>query len=174
MVDVLSEQLAGWAGDGCASSAPDPEPASGYRFGADDHAVGTVGQQPPRTATPRPNPHDVGHHLCRTAPSVGLAQYADLVSISTAEPWMPPASEVSLRVHADALKLLAQRRGITQLRLASDGKLVGHVAEDRDALDVMDFELDAVRLLGAEVRLYSDRVLDKDNVSPELISARPL
>ena len=49
-----------------------------------------------------------------------------------------------------------------------------HVAEDRDALDVADFELAAVRLLGAEVRLYSDRVLSKLNVSPVLVAARPL
>lgn len=87
---------------------------------------------------------------------------------------MLPASEVSLRVHAGSLKKLAQRYGISQLRLAADGKLVGHVAEDRDAFNVIDFELEAVRLLRAEVRLYPDRVLDNDNVSPELISARPL
>jgi hypothetical protein len=72
------------------------------------------------------------------------------------------------------LRALAARYGISDLRFASAGKLVGHVAEDRDALDVADFEVAAVDLVGAELRLYSDRVLDKRNVSRDLVAARPL
>jgi hypothetical protein len=79
-----------------------------------------------------------------------------------------------LRAHADELRALAARYGISDLRFASAGKLVGHVAEDRDALDVADFEVAAVELVGAELRLYSDRVLDKRNVSRDLVAARPL
>jgi hypothetical protein len=79
-----------------------------------------------------------------------------------------------LRAHADELRALAARHGISDLRFASAGKLVGHVAEDRDALDVADFEVAAVELVGAELRLYSDRVLDKRNVSRDLVAARPL
>ncbi|MGH3789961.1 MAG: hypothetical protein ACRDQ9_04030 [Pseudonocardiaceae bacterium] len=45
---------------------------------------------------------------------------------------------------------------------------------DRDSLDVADFELAAVRLLGADVHLYSDRVLSKVNVSPDLVAPQPL
>lgn len=96
------------------------------------------------------------------------------MSSSAAEPWVPPASEVALRRHAEALKALARRHGITALRLAADGKLVGRVSDDLDAFDVIDFEIEAVALLGAEVHLYSDRVLGKPNVSPELRTARPL
>ncbi|MGH3695329.1 MAG: hypothetical protein ACRDRX_15305 [Pseudonocardiaceae bacterium] len=90
------------------------------------------------------------------------------------EPSLPPVDETVARAHAEGLRLLAGDYGITDLRFASTGRLVGHVAEDRDALDVADFELSAVRLLGAEVRLYSDRVLGKRNVSPDLVAARPL
>jgi hypothetical protein len=79
-----------------------------------------------------------------------------------------------LRAHADELRALAARHGISDLRFASAGKLVGHVAEDRDALDVADFEVAAVELVGAELRLYSDRVLDKRNVSRDLVAVRPL
>ncbi|MGH3870839.1 MAG: hypothetical protein ACRDSR_04865 [Pseudonocardiaceae bacterium] len=42
---------------------------------------------------------------------------------------------------------------VLDLRFACTGRLVGHVAEDRDALDVADFELAAVRLLGAEAQV---------------------
>lgn len=79
-----------------------------------------------------------------------------------------------MRAHADELRALAARHGISDLRFASAGKLVGHVAEDRDALDVADFEVAAVELVGAELRLYSDRVLDKRNVSRDLVAVRPL
>jgi hypothetical protein len=96
------------------------------------------------------------------------------MSSAAVEPLLPPADETVLRAHADELRALAARYGISDLRFASAGKLVGHVAEDRDAFDVADFEVAAVELLGAELRLYSDRVLGKPNVSRELVAARPL
>lgn len=96
------------------------------------------------------------------------------MSSPAVEPSLPPVGESAVRAHADELQALAAQHGITGLRFASAGRLVGHVAEDRDAFDVADFEIAAVRLLGAEVRLYSDRVLGKHNVSPDLVAARPL
>jgi hypothetical protein len=96
------------------------------------------------------------------------------MSSAAVEPLLPPADETVLRAHADELRALAARYGISDLRFASAGKLVGRVAEDRDALDVADFEVAAVELLGAELRLYSDRVLGKANVSRDLVAARPL
>lgn len=96
------------------------------------------------------------------------------MSSSVAEPSLPPVGETAVRAHAEELQRLAAEHGITDLRFASPGRLVGHVAEDRDAFDVADFELAAVRLLGAEVRLYSDRVLGKRDVSPDLVAARSL
>lgn len=96
------------------------------------------------------------------------------MSNPAAESSLPPVSETAVRAHARELRALAAEYGIASLRFASPGRLVGTVAEDRDAFDVADFELAAVRLLGAEVRLYSDRVLAKPNVSPDLIGAQAL
>jgi len=51
---------------------------------------------------------------------------------------------------------------------------VGRVAGDRDALDTADFEIAARALLGADVGLFSDRVLLKPHVSPDLVAASPV
>jgi hypothetical protein len=90
------------------------------------------------------------------------------------EPAIPPADRAVAGAHAEALRDLAAKHGITFLRFASSGRLVGHIAEDRDSIDVGEFELAAVQLLGAEVRLFSDAVLSKENVSPDLVAAEPL
>lgn len=105
------------------------------------------------------------------AASVG---YTVAMSSPAAESSLPPVTEAAVRAHTRELHVLAAEYGIASLRFASPGRLVGSVAADRDAFDVADFELAAVRLLGAEVRLYSDRVLTKPNVSPDLIGARAL
>lgn len=98
----------------------------------------------------------------------------DVMSDPATEPSLPPVSETAVRARARELHELAAEYGIVSLRFASSGRLVGSIADDRDAFDVADFELAAVRLLGAEVRLYSDRVLSKPNVSPDLIGASVL
>jgi hypothetical protein len=85
-----------------------------------------------------------------------------------------PAPEAALREHADGLRELAARHGILELRIAGPGRLVGRLAEDRDLFDVADFETEASTLLGAEVELFSDRVLGNANVSPDLPTATPL
>ena len=85
-----------------------------------------------------------------------------------------PAEEAALREHARQLRELGARYGISELRLAGPGRLVGHLAEDRDLFDVADFETDAAAMLGAEVEVFSDRVLANANVSPDLLTATPL
>ena len=98
-----------------------------------------------------------------------------LVSSSAVEPpLLPPADEATVRDRGDELRALAVQHGISELRFASPGRLVGHVAEDRDALDTADFEIAARALLGAEIGLFSDRVLGKPHVSPDLLVARPV
>ena len=87
---------------------------------------------------------------------------------------LPPADEATVRRRGDELRTLAARYGVSDLRFASPGRLVGTVAEDRDALDTADFEIAARALLGAEVALFSDRVLSKPHVSPDLVAAQPL
>jgi hypothetical protein len=41
-------------------------------------------------------------------------------------------------------------------------------------LDVVDFDLAARELLGAQVSLFSDAVLTKPSVSPDLVATEPL
>ncbi|MDN5763684.1 MAG: hypothetical protein L0H41_15385 [Microlunatus sp.] len=97
------------------------------------------------------------------------------MSSSTAEPTLlPPADEATVRRRGGELSALAAQHGISDLRFASPGRLVGRIAEGRDALDTADFEIAARALLGAEVGLFSDRVLSKQNVSPDLIAAQPV
>ncbi len=86
----------------------------------------------------------------------------------------PVATEAALRSYAETLRSLALAHGITELRVAGPGRLVGHIGEDRDLFDVAAFETAAADLLGAQVELYSDGVLDHDNVSPDLLAATPL
>jgi hypothetical protein len=86
----------------------------------------------------------------------------------------PLLDEATARARAGELADLAAAYGVTNLRFASPGRLLGHVAEDRDLMDVAAFEIAAGELLHAEVRLYSDGVLGKPHVSPDLLSARPL
>jgi len=96
------------------------------------------------------------------------------MSTPATEPSLPPAAENAVRAHASQLRAIAAEHGISELRFASLGRLVGHVADDKDSLDVTDFELAAIALLGADVRLYSDRVLHKPHVSPDLVTAQPV
>lgn len=98
-----------------------------------------------------------------------------VVSNSAIEPsLLPPADEATVRGRGDELRTLAADHGISELRFASPGRLVGHVAEEMDALDTADFEIAARALLGAEIGLFSDRVLGKPHVSPDLLAAQPV
>lgn len=105
---------------------------------------------------------------------VHVNAYDQGVSSNWAVPALPLADEASVRAHAEELRTLAARHGITELRYASPGRLVGHVAADKDMLDVATFDVDASDLLGASVMLFSDAVLTNDGVSPDLVAAQPL
>jgi hypothetical protein len=96
------------------------------------------------------------------------------VSAAAYAPEPAGADEALVRAHADELRTLAARRGITELRFASPGRLVGRVDEDRDLYDVAGFDADASELLDAPVSLFSDRVLAKPNVSADLVAAHSL
>lgn len=86
----------------------------------------------------------------------------------------PLASEAALRAHADELQSLAAQYGISELRIAGAGRLVGRIADDRDLFDIAHFETAATDLVGAEVEVFSEGVLGNDNVSPDLLAATPL
>ncbi len=84
------------------------------------------------------------------------------------------ADEALVRAHASRLKELAAACGITELRYAGPGRLVGHVADDRDFFDVADFQTAASEELQAEVDLLSDEVIQRPHSSPDLHAATPL
>lgn len=84
------------------------------------------------------------------------------------------ADEELVRAHAAELTAIALKHGIRRLRYASVGRLVGTVDEGRDMLDVTTFDIEAEDLLGAEVSLFSDKVLKNPNVSDDLLRARPI
>lgn len=84
------------------------------------------------------------------------------------------AGEGALHARAAELQALAIEHGITDLRVAGRGRLVGHVADNRDLFDVADFETAAAELLGADVTLFSDSVLEHPTASPDLRAATPL
>ena len=88
---------------------------------------------------------------------------------------LPPASEALLREHEEELHALAARIGVTDLRIARrPGVAPRQVSETTDMLDIARFEIDAEQLLGAGVRLFSDRVVTNENVSVELLDTTPL
>lgn len=93
---------------------------------------------------------------------------------SSREPEETLADETIVRAQVGALQEIARRHAVSGLRFASPGRLVGHVADDRDMLDMVDFNLEASDLLGAKVSLFSDAVLDNRNVSSDLVDATPL
>jgi hypothetical protein len=96
------------------------------------------------------------------------------MSTTSSLPELPLADEAVVRAHAEALRDLARSYGIDDLRYASPGRLVGQVADDRDMLDIVEFDLAATDLLGAKVSLLSDAVLSHPNVSLDLVEATPL
>lgn len=89
-------------------------------------------------------------------------------------PPLPPASAADVARSRLALIELAARYRIGELRFASPGRLVGRIDEPREALETIELELAASELLGAEVDLFSDRVLTKPHVSADLLAAAPV
>ena len=96
---------------------------------------------------------------------------ATMTAMTSPAPESGAADETRIRQHAAGLAELAERHGIHDLRFASTGRLLGRVDDDRDMLDMAAFEAEAADLVGAPVRLLSDAVLNKPNVSEDLIHA---
>lgn len=86
----------------------------------------------------------------------------------------PLLDEPTARANADTLRRIGERHGITSLRFASTGRLVGHFDEDRDMGDMADFTADVEDELCHNTYIISDRVLAKPGVSPDVAAAQPL
>lgn len=85
----------------------------------------------------------------------------------------PLLDEATAREHAAELRALAAEHGITNLRFASPGRLVGTAGDDEE-YEPFEFELEVIRRLHVEVMLIADRVLSKPGVSGDLLTAAPL
>lgn len=89
-------------------------------------------------------------------------------------PSFPPLDEATARANVDALRRLAANYGISELRFASPGRIIGHLADDRDVGDMVLFQRDVEDLLGAHVDFFTDGLIGKPGVSADLLAARPL
>jgi hypothetical protein len=76
--------------------------------------------------------------------------------------------------NADIYGVVGDHLSREHLRFGSPGRLLGHVADDKDMFDMIDFGLEASELLRAKVTLFSDGVLSHLNVSTDLADATSL
>lgn len=95
------------------------------------------------------------------------------MSVQHVEPLLPPLDEAMARKHALELRTLAAEHGISNLRFASPGRLVGTAGDD-DEYEPEDFELAVINRLHVDVMLIADRVLSNPGVSPDLLTATSL
>jgi hypothetical protein len=89
-------------------------------------------------------------------------------------PALPPLDEVTARANAESLHRLGAGYGISDLRFASPGRLIGHMDEHRDLTDMALFQRDVEDLLGKHIDFFTDGLIGKPGVSADLLTARPL
>ena len=76
-------------------------------------------------------------------------------------PALPPLDEVTARANAAALHRVGAGYGISELRFASLGRLIGHMDEDRDLTDMALFQRDVEDLLGKHIDFFTDGLIGK-------------
>lgn len=86
----------------------------------------------------------------------------------------PLLDEQTAQDNAETLRRIAERHGITELRFASTGRLVGHLDDDRGLGDMADFMSEVEDALDRRTNIISDRVVTKPGVSPDVVAAQPL
>lgn len=86
---------------------------------------------------------------------------------------LPVASADQVRAGREGLLALAERHGLSRLRVSASGRIVASVEHGRGYVDVVRFERDAAAILGACVDVVSDDVVH-DAAEDELRAARPL
>jgi hypothetical protein len=87
---------------------------------------------------------------------------------------LPQVDEKLVRANSHRIQSIASQHRIADLRVASNGQLVGTVPGDADSIDIVDLELAVGKAIGAETYFVSNRVLSKAGVSHQLVDARPL
>ncbi len=89
--------------------------------------------------------------------------------VTTTVRTMSPATEAQMLRFAQALDNLARRHGLSNLRVAGEGRLVADVAKARTLLDIARFEIEAQAVLKARVSVISSRA-----ELASLVESRPL
>lgn len=92
----------------------------------------------------------------------------------TEPPALPPLDEATARQNADALRRLGAEYGVSALRFASLGRIIGHLDEDRGMGDMVLFQRDIEDLLGVHADFFTDRLIGQPGVTADLLTARPL
>ena len=87
---------------------------------------------------------------------------------------LPQADERVIRAHAAELIAVADALGLSDVRYASDNRLVVSVSDHFQRLGPFTFAEEASYLLGRRIHVYSDEVLKNPGVSPDLVAATPL
>ena len=87
---------------------------------------------------------------------------------------LPQADERVIRAHAAELIAMAESLGLSDVRYASDNRLVVSVSDHFQRLGPFTFAEEASYHLGRRIHVYSDEVLKNPGVSPDLVAATPL
>ena len=87
---------------------------------------------------------------------------------------LPQADEQVIRAHAAELITMAEDLGLTNVRYASDNRLVVTMTERIERMGPFTFAEEASYLLGHRIRVYTDGVFKNPGVSPDLVAATPL
>lgn len=87
---------------------------------------------------------------------------------------MPEADEAFVRAHRAELLALAEELGITDVRVAHTGRMVGSIHADSAPLGVYAFSARASSLLEHVVRMHDLDVTQRANASEDLQLAVPL
>jgi hypothetical protein len=89
-------------------------------------------------------------------------------------PELPPLDEATARANSAALHDLGAQYGISGLRFASPGRIIGHLETDRDLTDMVQFQQAVQDLLGVRADFFTDGLIGKPGVSADLLTAQPL
>ncbi len=97
-----------------------------------------------------------------------------MVATPAASSLQQTSTELLIKNRTEDVTSLAALFGLTDLRVITTGRLVAKVPQDRDALDVAQFEVELAELLGVCVEVFNDDVLANANVSPDIFAAAKL
>lgn len=105
--------------------------------------------------------------------AIGSRAYRDGMKIAYVDD-MPFADEALLRSHREELLAIAAELGITDVRVSTEGRLVGNAYGQSVPLSIYKFGARASALLEHVVTMYSVEVCDRPLTADDLKQALPL